>query len=58
MIKITIEVDALPEQVQGIKEDLAVHLERWGDTRVVKVLVPGYDQTSLFAKPGPFWRCC
>lgn len=31
------EVEAQGWQAQGIKEDLAMHLERWGNTRVVSV---------------------
>lgn len=37
MLIITTEVDAPAGQAIGIKEDLAMHLERWGDARVVSV---------------------
>ena len=37
MLKITIEVDAPAGQAIGIKEWLAMGLERWGDTHVVSV---------------------
>lgn len=37
MLFITIRVDALPGQAIGIKEDLAMYLERFGDAAVVAV---------------------
>lgn len=37
MLVITIQVDAPPGQAMGVKEDLAVYLERFGDARVVSV---------------------
>lgn len=37
MLIITIEVNARPGQAIGIKEDLALYLERYGDARVVSV---------------------
>lgn len=37
MLVITIEVNARPGQAIGIKEDLAMFLERYGDARVVFV---------------------
>ncbi len=37
MLIITIQVNARPGQVVGIKEDLAMFLERYGDARVVSV---------------------
>lgn len=37
MLRITIEVNAPAGQAIGIKEELAMHLERWGDSRVVDV---------------------
>ena len=37
MLTIIIQVDAPPGQAIGIKEDLAQHLERFGDARVVSV---------------------
>ncbi len=37
MLIITIQVNAPAGQAIGIKEDLAMHLERWGDARVVSV---------------------
>ena len=37
MIIITVEVDAPTGQAIGIKEDLAMYLEKFGDTRVVDI---------------------
>ena len=37
MLIITIEVNARTGQAIGIKEDLALYLERYGDARVVSV---------------------
>lgn len=48
MLTITVRVDALPEQAQGIKEVLAMFLEQFGDSRVVEVKAPVFWQASLF----------
>lgn len=37
MLVITIEVNAPPGMSQAVKEDLAMLLERYGDSRVVEV---------------------
>ena len=37
MLIITVQVNAPAGQAIGIKEDLAMYLERWGDARVVSV---------------------
>lgn len=37
MLTVVIEVDAPAGMAQAVKEDLAMLLERYGDTRVVKV---------------------
>ena len=37
MLRVVIEVAAPVGQAIGIKEQLALILERWGDTRVVEV---------------------
>lgn len=37
MLNITIQVNAPAGQAIGIKEDLAMYLERWGDARVISV---------------------
>lgn len=47
MLIITIQVDAPPGQAIGIKEDLAQHLERFGDARVVSVTEKGPEQLQL-----------
>lgn len=45
MLRITVEVDAPGADAQGVKEKLAMDLEKFGDVRVVKVeevtLTPG-----------------
>lgn len=38
MLRILIEVEAPPGQAIGIKEDLAMAAERYGDTKVVSVV--------------------
>lgn len=47
MLTITIEVDAPSGMAQGIKEQLAVLLERWGDVRVVSVEERGPEQMRM-----------
>lgn len=37
MLRITVEVDAPAGQAIGVKEQIAMALERWGDTVVVSV---------------------
>lgn len=37
MLIITVQVNAPVGQAIGIKENLAMHLEQWGDARVVSV---------------------
>lgn len=37
MLRITINVNAPSAAAQSIKEQLAMYLERWGDSRVVEV---------------------
>lgn len=37
MLILTLSVDAPAGQAIGIKEDLAVYLERFGDTRVISI---------------------
>lgn len=37
MLIVTVQVNAPAGQAIGIKEDLAMYLERWGDARVVSV---------------------
>jgi hypothetical protein len=47
MITIVIEVDAPEGQAIGIKEDLAMYLEQFGDARVVEVKGDGGEQLRL-----------
>lgn len=37
MLRIVIDVNTPAGYAQAVKEDLAMHLERWGDARVVAV---------------------
>ena len=37
MLRIIIDVDVRDCYAQAVKEELAQHLERWGDARVVAV---------------------
>lgn len=37
MLQITINVNVSPDKAQGVKETLAMFLERWGDSRVISV---------------------
>lgn len=48
MLRIVIDVDAPAESAQGVKETLAMELERFGDTRVVSVKAGGREQQSLW----------
>lgn len=50
MLIITIKVDAPVGQAIGIKEDLAMYLERFGDSRVVSVEEVTPRQMSLMDK--------
>lgn len=47
MLKITILVDAPTGKAQGIKEDLAMHVEKYGDTKVVSIEEIAPQQTKL-----------
>ena len=37
MLRIVIDVNTPVGYAQAVKEDIAMHLERWGDARVVAV---------------------
>lgn len=52
MIKITVLVNAPIGQAIGIKEELAMHLERWGDSRVISVEEEIPKQMSLLNNGG------
>lgn len=51
MLKITVLVNRPPGQAIGIKEQIAVDLEKYGDTRVVSVeevsASQGYEQMKI-----------
>ncbi len=47
MLIITIHVDAPAGQAIGIKEALALHLEKYGDTRVVSITEKGPEQLQV-----------
>ena len=54
MLRIVIEVDAPVGQAIGVKEALAMELERYGDTRVVSVEEVVPEQEDLFARAYAF----
>lgn len=49
MLTITVEVNAPVELAQGVKEQIAMELEKFGDVRVVKIeeTKPEYRQEVL-----------
>lgn len=47
MLVITITVDAPSGQAQGIKEDLAMYVEKYGDTRVIDIKEVFPEQIKL-----------
>ncbi len=47
MLTIVIQVDAPPGQAIGVKEHLAMCLERYGDTRVVEIRETGAEQMRM-----------
>lgn len=50
MLIITLEVNAPLGQAQGIKEELAAHLEHFGDVRVLSIKEPKEEQVTLFQR--------
>lgn len=48
MLTITIQVNAPAELAQGVKEDLAMYLERYGDARIVEVRAENLEQISMW----------
>lgn len=52
VLTITIQVDAPAGQAVGVKEDLAMLLERWGATRVVEVRETAPDQMTIHWERG------
>jgi hypothetical protein len=47
MMIITVQVDAPTGQATGIKEDLTLYLEKFGDSRVVSIIEKGPEQLSM-----------
>lgn len=47
MLIITVHVNAPAGQAIGVKEDLALYLERFGDARVVSVVEEGPEQLRM-----------
>ena len=47
MLIITIEVDAPAGQAIGVKEHLAMCLEKYGDARVVSIVESGTQQMEM-----------
>ena len=50
MLFITVMVDAPAGQAIGIKEDLAMYLERWGDARVIEIREEVPEQMRIGGK--------
>lgn len=51
MLILTIAVDAPAGQAIGVKETIAMDLEKYGDVRVVSVVEKRPEQETLFDKP-------
>lgn len=47
MLIITLHVDAPSGQAIGIKEDLAMYMEKFGDVRVVNIVEDIPEQTKI-----------
>lgn len=52
MLTIKIQVDAPSGQAIGIKEDLAMYLERFGDAKVVKITETSPEQMRIKGEKG------
>lgn len=50
MLTITIECDAPTGSAIGVKEDLAMYLERFGDCRVVSIVETQPEQMKLMER--------
>lgn len=44
---IVVEVDCQPWEAQGVKEELAMYVEKHGDTRIVSVEEEWPEQTAI-----------
>ena len=51
MLRITVDVNRPPGQAIGIKEQIALDLEKYGDTRVVSVEEIGQPRTEQMQLP-------
>lgn len=47
MLTITIKVDAPADRAQAVKEALAMYLEQYGDTQVVKITEEKPEQLKI-----------
>lgn len=47
MLTITVEVNAPAEYAQGVKERIAMDLERYGDVRVVSIRSDGFRPQQM-----------
>ena len=47
MLTITIQVNTAAGYALAVKEDLAVYLEKWGDTRVVSIQADEPEQMRM-----------
>ena len=54
MLRITLEVNAPGEQALGIKEAIAMDLEKYGDVKVIKVEAILPEQTRFLFSAGEF----
>lgn len=50
MITITVQIDAPAGQAIGIKEDLAMYVEKYGDTKVISVVENEPEQLRIGGK--------
>lgn len=47
MLTVTVQVKAPPDMDQAVKEDLAMWLERYGDTHVISVKAEAAEQMKI-----------
>lgn len=47
MITVTIRINATPDAAQGVKEALAMWLERFGDIQVVSIVADHPEQLTI-----------
>ena len=56
MLQIVVEVNAPLHHAQGIKEDLTMYLERFGDTRVISITEPPQTHREQIQMEMEQWR--